>query len=52
MIVFARSLGLLRAWSDRVLLLRDGRLHATAVQPALRVAERHVSGLTDGFTLR
>jgi len=39
-IVLARNLGSLRGWADRVLLLRDGRLHATALQGARRVAER------------
>lgn len=38
-LVFARDIGNLRAWADRVLLLRDGRLHATALRPARRVAE-------------
>jgi len=38
-IILARNLGSLRGWADRVLLLRDGRLHATALQGARRVAE-------------
>lgn len=38
-LVLARDMGDLRAWADRVLLLRDGRLHPTALQPARRVAE-------------
>lgn len=41
-LVFARDIGNLRTWSDRVLLLRDGRLHATALRPARRVAERQL----------
>jgi ABC-type glutathione transport system ATPase component len=41
-IVFARNLGSLRRWADRVLLLRDGRLHATALHGARRVAERAI----------
>jgi ABC-type uncharacterized transport system ATPase component len=38
-LVLARDIGNLRAWADRVLLLRDGRLHAASLQPARRVAE-------------
>jgi ABC-type sugar transport system ATPase subunit len=44
-LVLARDMGNLRAWADRVLLLRDGRLHATALQPARRVAERQAGML-------
>jgi ABC-type multidrug transport system ATPase subunit len=46
-LVFARDIGNLRSWADRVLLLRDGRVHPTALRPACRVAERH-AGLQQG----
>ena len=39
-IVFTRDPDLLSGWFDRVLLLRDGRLHATSIRSARRVAER------------
>ena len=39
-IVFTRDPDLLSGWFDRVLLLRDGRLHATSFRSARRVAER------------
>lgn len=51
-LVFARDIGNLRAWADRVLLLRDGRLHATTLQPARRVAERGVRRLEAHQVLR
>jgi ABC-type sugar transport system ATPase subunit len=44
-LVFARDIGNLRAWADRVLLLRDGRLHSTALRPARRVAEHGAPGV-------
>lgn len=51
-LVFARDIGNLRGWADRVLLLRDGRLHATALQPARRVAERDARMLEEHTALR
>jgi ABC-type glutathione transport system ATPase component len=44
-ILFTRDPDLLSDWLDRILLLRDGRLHATAFQPARRVAERSAAAL-------
>jgi ABC-type glutathione transport system ATPase component len=51
-LVLARDMGTLRTWADRVLLLRDGRLHATALQPARRVAERGVGTTIGDAVLR
>lgn len=39
-IVFTRDPDLLPGWFDRILLLRDGRLHAMSFRSARRVAER------------
>lgn len=38
-LVFARSLGAVSGWSDRVLMLRDGALRPVALQAVRRVAE-------------
>jgi ABC-type oligopeptide transport system ATPase subunit len=51
-LVFARDIGNLRSWADRVLLLRDGRLYPTALRPARRVAERDAGGATEHAALR
>jgi ABC-type glutathione transport system ATPase component len=39
-LIFARNVGALAGRVDRLCLLRDGRLHPTSFQSALRVAER------------
>ena len=44
-VVLARRPDALAAWADRVLLLRDGRLHHMLHQPARRVAERGTAAL-------
>jgi ABC-type protease/lipase transport system fused ATPase/permease subunit len=44
-VVLARRPDALVAWADRVLLLRDGRLHHMLHQPVRRVAERGTAAL-------
>ena len=41
--LFTRDPDLLSGCFDRILLLRDGRLHPTTFQPARRVAERNAA---------